>query len=83
MKKITLALCLLYIQASSQFSGKIIPIDKSILKLDEDTTKIILNHKLPSGYVVTINEKTNKKDTSLSYNEIIRVFDDKKRKKRS
>lgn len=68
---------------SAQIKGNIVPIDKSIHKLDEDTTKRFVYDKLPSGYVVTINRATNKKDTALSYKEIILVFDEKKRKKKS
>lgn len=64
--------------SSAQIKAKIIPIDKSIHKLDGDTIKSV--NKLLSGYVITINKTTNKKDTSLSYEEIISVFNDRKRK---
>ena len=64
--------------SSAQIKAKIIPIDKPIHKLDGDTIKSV--NKLLSGYVITINKTTNKKDTSLSYEEIISVFNDRKRK---
>jgi|LakMenE18May11ns_1017448.scaffolds.fasta_scaffold9907865_2 hypothetical protein len=67
--------------SSAQIKAKIVPIDKSIHKLSGDTIKSV--NKLPSGYVITINKTTNKKDTSLSYEEIILVFDEKKRKTKS
>lgn len=69
--------------SSAQTKDKIIPIDKSVHKLSGDTIIRVVCNKLPSGYVVTIDKTTNKKDTTLSYEEIIRVFDEKKPRSKS
>ena len=79
MKTINLVFGLLFsVCVSAQTKGKIIPIDKSILKLSEDTTEKTTGNKLPKGYVIRVNKVTNKKDTLISYKELILL--DKKRR---
>lgn len=78
MKTITLLLGLLssvYISAQSKF--KIIPIDKSILKLSEDTTEKIDKTLKDFDYVFTVNKNTNKMDTILVHRDL---YFDRKRK---
>jgi hypothetical protein len=84
MKTLLLGILLIFsVCGYSQIKGKILPIDRTILKLSEDTTTNTMVEKLlSSDYLIIINTKTNKKDTSLSYDGLIRIFDDKKRKKR-
>ena len=79
MKTVNLVFGLLFsVCVSAQTKGKIIPIDKSILKLSEDTTEKVVENKLPRGYVIRVNKITNKKDTLISYKELILL--DKKRR---
>ena len=80
MKPIFLALFMtLSIFGMSQQKGKIIPIDKSILKLSEDTVeRPELYKKIQDfDYVIVTNKETNKKDTIMVYRDL---FVDKKRK---
>ena len=82
MKTITLIFgLLLSVCVGAQTKGKIIPIDKSILKLNEDTTEKVVVNKLPKGYVIRVNKITNKRDTLISYKELVLI--DKKRKFKS
>ena len=82
MKTVNLVFGLLFsVCINAQTKGKIIPIDKTILKLSEDTTEKIVENKLPSGYVIRVNKVTNKRDTLISYKELILI--DKKRKFKS
>ena len=72
MKPITLVLCLLSIQASSQAITKTRNSDKTILKLNKDTT-------ISPGqitYTIVINKKTNKRDTLIAYKDLL-LIDDK------
>ena len=79
MKTVNLVFGLLFsVCINAQTKGKIIPIDKTILKLSEDTTEKIVENKLPSGYVIRVNKVTNKRDTLISYKELILL--DKKRR---
>ncbi len=70
---------LLTLNVFAQSKSKIIPVDKSILKLSEDTAERIQPKKIPNNvdYVIVINTDTNKKDTILVYNDI---YIDRKRK---
>lgn len=63
----------------SQQKSKIIPIDKSILKLSEDTTERPELYKKiqDNNYVILVNKETNKTDTVLVDKSL---FIDKKRK---
>lgn len=63
----------------SQQKSKIIPIDKSILKLSEDTTERPELYKKiqDNNYVIVVNKETNKTDTVLVDKSL---FIDKKRK---
>ena len=82
MKTVNLVFGLLFsVCVSAQTKGKIIPIDKTILKLSEDTTEKVVENKLPRGYVIIVNKVTNKRDTLISYKELILI--DKKRKFKS
>ena len=79
MKTVNLVFGLLFsVCVSAQTKGKIIPIDKTILKLSEDTTEKVVENKLPRGYVIIVNKVTNKRDTLISYKELILL--DKKRR---
>ena len=80
MKTINLVFGLLFsVCVSAQTKGKIIPIDKSILKLSEDTIeRPELYKKIQDfDYVIVTNKETNKKDTIMVYRDL---FVDKKRK---
>ena len=82
MKTVNLVFGLLFsVCVSAQTKGKIIPIDKTILKLSEDTTEKVVENKLPRGYVIRVNKVTNKRDTLISYKELVLI--DKKRKFKS
>ena len=82
MKTVNLVFGLLFsVCVSAQTKGKIIPIDKTILKLSEDTTEKVVENKLPRGYVIIVNKVTNKRDTLISYKELVLI--DKKRKFKS
>jgi hypothetical protein len=63
----------------SQSKGKIIPVDKSILKLSEDTTGKVVYNKISMDfdYVIVTNDNTLKKDTILVYKDL---YINKKRK---
>lgn len=63
----------------SQSKGKIIPVDKSILKLSEDTTEKVVYNKISMDfdYVIVTNDNTLKKDTILVYKDL---YINKKRK---
>lgn len=65
---------------NAQSKGKIIPVDKSILKLNEDTLEIVTNKKTFSDfdYAIVLNKETNKKDTVIVYKDYF--YTDKKRK---
>ena len=80
MKVTTLLLGLFLITNShAQSKIKIIPIDKSILKLSEDTTEKIEHNKISTDfdYIIVANRQNNKKDTVLVHREL---YIDKKRK---
>jgi len=82
MKTVNLVFGLLIsVCVNAQTKSKIIPIDKSILKLSEDTTEKIVENKLSRGYVIRVNKVTNKRDTLISYKELVLI--DKKRKFKS
>ena len=82
MKTVNLVFGLLFsVCVNAQTKGKIIPIDKSILKLSEDTTEKVVGNKLPRGYIIRVNKVTNKRDTLISYKELVLI--DKKRKFKS
>lgn len=82
MKTVNLVFGLLFsVCVNAQTKSKIIPIDKSILKLSEDTTEKIVENKLSRGYVIRVNKVTNKRDTLISYKELVLI--DKKRKFKS
>lgn len=67
------------INVSAQSKSKFLPIDKTILKLSEDTTSIVLTNKtLPIDYVIIVNKETNKKDTIVGYDGVL--INDRKRK---
>lgn len=69
----------LSINVSAQTKSKFLPIDKTILKLSEDTTSIVLTNKtLPIDYVIIVNKETNKKDTIVGYDGVL--INDRKRK---
>ena len=80
MKILILSLTLLMsFSIVAQSKSKIIPIDKSILKLVEDTTEKseICKKYDDFDYVFVVNKKTNKTDTILVYKDL---FFDRKRK---
>jgi len=79
MKTVTLVFgLLLSICVSAQSKDKIIPIDRSILKLSEDTTEKINKTLKYFDYVFVVNKITNKTDTILVIQRDLYV--DKKRK---
>ena len=80
MKTVNLVFGLLFsVCINAQTKGKIIPIDKSILKLSEDTTEKIELNKISTDfdYVIVVNKQTNKRDTVLVHRDL---YVDKKRK---
>ena len=80
MKTVNLVFGLLFsVCVSAQTKGKIIPIDKTILKLSEDTTEKIELNKISTDfdYVIVVNKQTNKRDTVLVHRDL---YVDKKRK---
>lgn len=73
---------ILSINVSAQSKSKFLPIDKTILKLSEDTTSMVSTNKSsPIGYVIIVNKETNKKDTIIGYEGVL--ITDKKRKIRN
>ena len=83
MKIVLFVICsLLSVCGYGQTKNKIIPIDNSILKLNEDITLKIKNHRsyFSVDYAIVVNKKTNKKDTIMIYRDF---FIDKKRKSKN
>ena len=70
----------LSVSGFSQQKNKIIPVDKSILKLSEDTVdrpELLVKKPQDFDYVIVINKVTNKRDTFMVFKDL---FVDKKRK---
>jgi hypothetical protein len=71
---------ILSVSGFSQQKNKVIPVDKSILRLTEDTVdrpELLVKKSQDFDYTIVINKMTNKKDTVMVDRSL---FVDKKRK---